>query len=188
MCDRRTDPTGLQTSLQTRSSLLFSSLNMILKLENFFSSFNLTALLIMWSLFKKYCSSFLHQKPCKFIYAVWLYLKNSCFEKRYISKLAQNFGTLYKDATSLKSFKENIKKISVNRISVNRPADYAERNSMCRIHLTKSFCNWSKFYLLCDSGVDMVATFRCVINLPTHFRDVFRTLSNISDVALWERR
>ena len=117
----------------------------------------------------------------KFIYA-------SCFEKRYFSKLAQNFGTLYKDATSLKSFKENIKKISVNRISVNRPADYAERNSMCRIHLTKSFCNWSKFYLLCDSGVDMVATFRCVINLPTHFRDVFRTLSNISDVALWERR
>ena len=70
MCDRRTDPTDLQTSLQTRSSLLFSSLNMILKLQNFFSSFNLTALLIMWSLFKKYCSSFLHQKPCKFIYAV----------------------------------------------------------------------------------------------------------------------
>ena len=36
------------------------------KIMEFFSIFNFTALIIMRRLFKKYCSSFWHQKPGKF--------------------------------------------------------------------------------------------------------------------------
>ena len=78
MYDRWTDPIGLQTSVGREFDTTYN-----LKIINNFTLFNFMAFKTIWRLFNKYCSKycsgFLHQKPCKFIFYI-LYLKNSCFE------------------------------------------------------------------------------------------------------------
>ena len=80
MWKRITNPIGRQTSVRQNME--------------FFSICQLMALLFMWRLFRKYCSSFWHLKPGKIIFSLSLCLKNRCFEKSYFLKTSSSVSIL----------------------------------------------------------------------------------------------
>lgn len=78
MYDSINDPIGSQTSVGRNFRQTYN-----FKVIIFFFYIQL---LIMRRLFNRYYSSVWHQKPDNFIFSVWFYLKNSCFENCYVLK------------------------------------------------------------------------------------------------------